>query len=134
VPAASAARHHASVIRNAVIHLAGEQPLLADLFDRPAPGDSGLVCTNLRDMAGKRPIFVDDQKSIFLFPYGQIRFLEILPGSEGLPALDDGTASASAAGAARGRGMPAIPQPEPEPDPEAELEIDEDFLRRIREV
>jgi hypothetical protein len=117
------------VIRNAVIHINNEQPLVCDLFDRPSAGDVGLICTNLRDLAGKRPIFVDDIKSIFFFPYNQVRFLEILPGSDGRPALDTGDASADR----RGRPMPQ-PDAEPQPEPEADLEIDEDFLRRIREV
>ena len=127
------------MIRNAVIHLAGEQPLQADLFDRPAPGDVGLVCTNVRDMTGKRPVFIDDSRSIFLFPYHQIRFLEILPGSDGPPGLDAGSAESRGL-AARRQGLgPPDQAPSSAAAPEAaeaegELEIDEDFLRRIREV
>jgi hypothetical protein len=116
------------VIRNAVIHIMNEQPMLADLFEAPAPGDVGLRCTNLRTLNGKRPVFVDDMASIFFFPYLHIRFVEIPPGavtrSDPSMALDQvrtGAANAS-------------PPPAPEPEPEPELEIDEDFLRRIREV
>lgn len=107
------------MIRNAVIHIVNEQPLLADLFDTPTPADAGLICTNLRTLAGKRPVFVDHVESVFFFPYGHIRFVEIPPGADGGPGL---TATRE----------PALP--EPEPDPEPELEIDEDFLRRIRDV
>ena len=116
------------MIRNAVIHIMNEQPMLADLFEAPAPGDVGLRCTNLRTLNGKRPVFVDDIASIFFFPYLHIRFVEIPPGavtgSDPSMALDPvlaGPANAS-------------PPPAPEPEPEPELEIDEDFLRRIREV
>jgi hypothetical protein len=116
------------VIRNAVIHIMNEQPMLADLFEAPAPGDVGLRCTNLRTLNGKRPVFVDDMASIFFFPYLHIRFVEIPPGavtgSDPSMALDPVLA-----------GPPnASPPPAPEPEPEPELEIDEDFLRRIREV
>jgi hypothetical protein len=133
------------MIRNAVIHLAGEQPLQADLFDRPAPGDVGLVCTNVRDMTGKRPVFIDDSRSIFLFPYHQVRFLEILPGSDGPPGLDAGSAESRGL-AARRQGIappdqaptaetaPGVTDAGTDADAEPELEIDEDFLRRIREV
>lgn len=114
------------VIRNAVIHILNEQPLIADLFESPSPGDVGMRCTNLRTLDGKRPIFVDDSASIFFFPYLHIRFVEIPPGavsgSDPTMALD--LAAAVAAETA----------PPPEPEPEPELEIDEDFLRRIREV
>ena len=113
------------MIRNVVLHVNNEQPLLADLFEPPSPGDVGLRCTNLRQMNGKRPVFVDDVASIFFFPYLHIRFLEIPPNatSGGDPSLamtidDQGERSARP----------------PLADPEPELEIDEDFLRRIREV
>ena len=104
------------MIRNARIHINNEQPMMADLFEAPSPGDVGLNCTNLRTMDGKRPIFVDDSASIFFFPYLHIRFVEIpsgaVPGSG--PALEMGVAVAAVAAA---------------PEPELDLEIDEDFLR-----
>jgi hypothetical protein len=112
------------VIRNAVLHLNGEQPMLADLFDQPSPGDVGVRCTNLRQMNGKRPVFVDNVASIFFFPYLHMRFVEIPPSSisAGDPSLAMMTGDED--------GTNAPPEPEVEPD----LEIDEDFLRRIREV
>jgi hypothetical protein len=65
------------VIRNVVIHVSNEQPLLADLFSVPSPADVGLVCTNIRMMDGKKPIFIDHTDSTFFFPNLHIRFLEI---------------------------------------------------------
>ena len=113
------------MIRNVILHVNGEQPLLADLFEAPSPGDVGLRCTNLRLMNGKRPVFVDDVASIFFFPYLHIRFVEIPPtatsgGDPTLAVTADPEAGPS--------------QRPPAPEPEADLEIDEDFLRRIREV
>ena len=118
------------MIRNAVLHIMNEQPLLADLFEAPSPGDVGLRCTNLRTMNLIRPVFVDDSASIFFFPYLHIRFVEIPPGAI------SGSAPGSAlelgrADAAGDRRPPAAPPPDVV---EPELEIDEDFLRRIREV
>ncbi|MEI7745485.1 MAG: hypothetical protein WCK58_17245, partial [Chloroflexota bacterium] len=69
------------MIRNVVIHMANEQPLLADLFDLPSPADAGLVCTNVRQIDGKKPIFIDSRESTFFFPYHIIRFLEMPPAS-----------------------------------------------------
>lgn len=100
-------------IRNAVIHMQSDQPLVADLFATPSPSDSGLLCTNLRTLAGKRPVFADDMRSVFFFPYHHIRFVEILPADSG-PGLLGAPAAAAA----------------DEPD----LEMDEDLLRRIREA
>ena len=124
---APAPRHDRVVIRNAIMHLNNEQPLLADLFDPPAPGDVGLRCTNLREMNGKRPVFIDDSSSIFFFPYLHIRFLEIPPG-----AMAGGDVSLTVTAA--GEDQRPVSSPASEPEPEPALEIDEDFLRRIREV
>jgi hypothetical protein len=102
------------VIRDAVIHLLNEQPLVADLPTMPTPGDLALICTNLRTLNRKRPIFVDRCESTFVFPYAQIRFVE-MPG-ESLPAADVVL-------------VPAIASAEPD-----EIELDEDLLRRVREL
>jgi len=108
------------VIRDVVLHMNNEQPLLADLFEAPSPGDVGLRCTNLRTMNGRRPVFVDDSASIFFFPYLHIRFLEIPPASGGLEPVETPAQEAAPA--------------EPEAEADEDLELDEDFLRRIREV
>ena len=103
-------------LRNAVLHLLNEQPLLCDLFEAPAGTDVVVICTNLRTMNGKRPVFADHSESIFYFPYTHIRFLEIPPGADGKTPPPDGR------------------RREPEPEAEPELEIDEDFLRRVRDA
>ena len=107
----------ASVIRNAVIHMHNEQPLLADLFELPAAADVGLRCTNLRTLSGNRPVFIDNSASTFFFPYLHIRFIEMPPAAGAVAALAD----------------PADGLPEAAED-DADLELDEDFLRRIREA
>jgi hypothetical protein len=110
------------MIKNAVIHLLNEQPVLADLFQMPQSLDQGLLCTNLRTMDGKRPVFIDRMDGVFYFPYLHVRFLEIPPASSGLPALEAPAAGAQAAVAAEAE------------EAESDLELDEDFLRRIRDV
>jgi len=104
-----------SMIRDAVIHLYNEQPLLADLHETPLPGDVTLVCTNLRTMNRKRPIFVDHSESTFVFPYTQIRFVE-LPGGPAVRRMDEPLALAAPA------------------DGSDEIELDEELLRRVREL
>jgi hypothetical protein len=112
------------VIKNAVIHLLNEQPVLADLFQMPQALDQGLLCTNLRTMDGKRPVFIDRMEGVFYFPYLHVRFLEIPPASSGLPELEAPVADVEAAAAAAAEAAEA----------ESDLELDEDFLRRIRDV
>jgi hypothetical protein len=133
------------VIRNAVIHSANEQPLLADLYALPTPSDAGLLCTNLRMMDGKRPIFIDSTAATFFFPYLVIRFLEIPPGALERHGAETGDLpagmSAPPAGAAGGIeerlpvavGAPAE-APEDEPELDLDLDIDEGFLQRVRDI
>jgi hypothetical protein len=106
------------MIRNAIIHVQNEQPLLADLYEMPSALDQGLLCTNLRMLDGKRPVFIEKSDSAFFFPYLHIRFVEIMAGSSGLAEI--------------GEPVPAAEKEELVDD--ADLELDEDFLRRIREV
>jgi len=107
------------VIRDVVLHMLNEQPFMADLFEMPTAADVGLLCTNIRTLDGRRPVFVDQIDSVFLFPYLNLRFLEIKPGSDGAPGPK--------------AGVEADPAPGPAA-PDEDQEIDEDFLRRIREA
>jgi hypothetical protein len=111
------------MIRNVVIHLTNEQPLLADIEALPEPSDVAFVCTNLRTMTGTKPVFVDRSESTFVFPYSHIRFVE-------LPIA----AAAQGSGAPGDRQRAAAPAPAAPPPPEEELEIDEDFLKRVRDI
>jgi hypothetical protein len=142
------------VIRNVVLHMSSEQPLLADIYALPTSSDAGLVCTNVRSLAGKRPVFIDRLESTFFFPYRAIRFLEIPPeemarhvaGGGALPGAVGAGGHAGPQGATQdapgGAGRLPVPVPQAEPElapdapdgPEAELEIDEDFLRRVRDI
>ena len=139
------------MIRNVCIHVENEQPLLCDLFDLPTQADAGLVCTNVRMLDGKRPVFIDQTSSTFFFPYHIIRFLEIpehemarhkadprrASGARVAPAgIEDGDAGSDPVDELRDDEslLPvAVGAPEPADD-ELELEIDEGFLQRIRDI
>ena len=112
------------MIRNAVLHLNGEQPVVVDLYEVPQAVDLGVRCTNMRTLDGKRPVFIDDIKAVFFFPYEAVRFVEIparsLAGTELEVQVDEPVAVT----------VPAVTETLEEDN----LEIDEDFLRRIREV
>jgi hypothetical protein len=104
-----------ALVRDVVMHLQNEQPLLADLFAVPTTSDACVVCTNVRTLAGKRPLFVDRMDSVFLFPLEHVRFIEV--------------PIASSAGLMASLGANEGDEPREVPD----LEIDEDLMRRIRE-
>ena len=141
------------MIRNVCIHVENEQPLLCDLFDLPTQADAGLVCTNVRMLDGKRPVFIDQSTSTFFFPYHIIRFLEIpeheMAKHQAGPRRAAGARAAAAVAQDDGATddpaedehddheslLPiAVGAPEPASDDELELEIDEGFLQRIRDI
>lgn len=105
-----------AVIR-AILHLLNDQPLSVELLDEPKPGDAAVICTNVRTIDGKRPVFVDFSDSTFVFPMASVRFLEVPSG-----VTDADRARTAAATAAANA------------DEAEDLEIDEDFLRRVREA
>ncbi len=134
------------MIRNVCIHVANEQPLLADLYDLPSSSDAGLVCTNVRNLDGKRPVFIDQTSSTFFFPYHVVRFLEIPSGAVRATTLvgpgSGELADAAEDAAGDGSSGPEIILGGPvggaetaaDDEPEAEIEIDEGFLQRIRDI
>ena len=152
------------MIRNVCIHTANEQPLMCDLYELPSVDDAGLVCTNLRSMDGKRPVFIDAIASTFFFPYHVVRFLEIpeaemakhrasggmMPGQARpmtTTLLDGGQAAGYEDAALDTSGtdtaadsdslLPVVvgaPAPAPDDTDDLELEIDEGFLQRIRDI
>jgi len=112
------------MIRNVVLHLNNEQPVVVDLFELPTAGDLGVRCTNMKTLDGKRPVFIDDINAVFFFPYLHVRFVEIPPRSLVGTELEVSVEVAVPV---------AVPETESDDD-DGNLEIDEDFLRRIREV
>jgi hypothetical protein len=106
------------VIKNVIIHMANDLPILADLEQLPSGGDRSITCTNIRTTDGKRPAFVTDQHSTFVFPLSVIRLIEarkesLEPRSD---ALEPETAPVSA--------EPEVLDEEP----------DEDLLAKIRSI
>lgn len=107
------------MIRDVIVHLLNEQPVVADMFEMPTAGDTALVCTNLRTLDGRRPIFIERSDSVFLFPYPHIRFIEVRPQEGSLDAVPNVAET------------PLATAPESADD---DADIDEDLLRRIREA
>jgi hypothetical protein len=132
------------MLRDVVIHIANEQPLLADLPAAPTPSDLCLICTNLRMMNGQTPVFVERRDSTFVFPMAHIRFIEIRPGSsvedggEAREAESRPSGSATAKGARQlgsGEAGTSAPGDPAAPGGKAGGEQDaDDLIRRIRDI
>jgi len=105
------------VIPNAIIHLNNDLPVLADLEKLPDGPDRSITCTNIRTIDGKRPAFVHDPKSTFVFPLSVIRLIEARRESiDPIGAIEDSQAPVAQ-----------------EPDSYDE-EPDEDLLAKIRSI
>lgn len=65
------------MVHDVIVHIANEQPIMADLLALPLSSDTNLICTNVRTMNGKKPVFVASADSTFAFPLIHIRFVEI---------------------------------------------------------
>ena len=143
---------HGHVIRNVCIHVENEQPLLCDLYDLPTQADAGLVCTNVRMLDGKRPVFIDQtiarRSSSRTTSSGSSRSPSTRwPGTRPIPdghrarvsrppgsrtATPRPTRRTSCATTSRSCRSPSARRSPA--DDELELEIDEGFLQRIRDI
>ena len=99
-----------------------EQPLVCDLREMPAASDAILMCTNLRLLDGKKPIWIDRIDSWFALPMHIIRFVEV-------PLLAVEASSILA--------LPSGPLPDPGAPSAEEAEENQaadELLQRIRDV
>ena len=62
-------------MNRAIIHLTNDQPISVELVEMPKAGDIAIVCTDVRTIDGKKPVFIDFASSTFLFPMVGIRFV-----------------------------------------------------------
>ena len=84
------------MLRDVVVHIHNEQPILADLLNEPAPSDVAVICSNLRTTNGKKPVFVDLADSTFVIPLAHVRFIEIHKTSMEAAAAENETQAAEA--------------------------------------
>lgn len=110
--------HTAHVIQNVIIHLVNDLPVVVDLEELPTGADRNIRCTNVRTVDGKRPTFIHDRNSTFVFPMSVIRLIE---------APQAGSETDEELSAQEPLSALALPQaPDEEPD--------EDLIARIRSV
>lgn len=110
------------MIKSVIVYLANELPILVDLLELPAPTAQTMRCTNVRTVDGKRPSFVSNPKSTFVFPWHLIRLMEIPVAPTDAETADTRVATTT---------QPEPPPPQVEPLDE---EPDADLLARIRSV
>ena len=88
------------IIRNVVVHINNEQPIVVDLMAEPTPSDVALVCRNVRSLAGKKPIFVNAPDSTFVIPLAHVHVVELPQASLEAFAAESAAQAAQATEAA----------------------------------
>jgi hypothetical protein len=62
-----------------LIHIANQEPILAEIDEMPNPGDTVLVFNNPRKRDGKDIHFLLEGVTTVVWPWSQINFVEIMP-------------------------------------------------------
>ncbi|MBN1955505.1 MAG: hypothetical protein JW900_10715 [Anaerolineae bacterium] len=65
-----------------LIHVMGEDPILAEVEDLPDPKDQFLVCENPRRRDGRDVEYVLPEVRTLILPWHRVHCLEVLPGEE----------------------------------------------------
>ncbi len=61
-----------------VIHVVGEDPILADVEELPKPGDQFVEFSNPRKRDGKPIAYVTQGAKSFMFPWHRLSFIEVM--------------------------------------------------------
>ena len=61
-----------------VVHIVGEDAILADMDELPQPQSQYLVLRNIRKKDGKPLPYVSDGATAFLYPWSRITFIETM--------------------------------------------------------
>jgi hypothetical protein len=68
--------------KTVILHLTGEDPVLADMDMEPNPSDSFIKVTNMRKRDGKPVNYLAGGVQYVLFPWHRITFIEMMPSEE----------------------------------------------------
>jgi hypothetical protein len=68
--------------KTVVLHLAGEDPILADLDQDPQPSDNYIKVSNLRKRDGKDVTYLTAGVQSVIYPWHRVTFLEIMVSEE----------------------------------------------------
>lgn len=65
-----------------LLHLSGEDPVLGEVEDLPAPTDTAVTVNNPRRKDGKDLPYLDGNVVTVVWPMHRVTFMEILPTAE----------------------------------------------------
>jgi hypothetical protein len=72
-----------------ILHIAGEDPVLADLEEEPQPSSMFIRVTNMRKRDGKDVPYLAPGVQSVIFPWHRVTFVEIMPSMEDRDSVVD---------------------------------------------
>lgn len=70
------------MVRTIILHIMGEDPVLADIDKEPEPTDAFIKVTNVRKKDGKDVAYLAPGVQAVLFPWHRVTFIELMPSEE----------------------------------------------------
>lgn len=67
---------------NVILHIIGEEPVVAEMEQEPQPSDAYIKVANLRKRDGKEVPYLADGVEYVIYPWHRISFLELMPDAE----------------------------------------------------
>jgi hypothetical protein len=68
--------------RTVIVHIVGEDPVIAEIDQEPQPSDNFIHITNIRKRDGKEVHYLSPGVQSVMFPWSRITFLEIMVDEE----------------------------------------------------
>ncbi len=68
--------------KTVILHIVGEDPVLADLEQDPQPSDAFIKVSNMRKRDGKDVPYLAAGVQYVLFPWHRVSFIEMMPSEE----------------------------------------------------
>lgn len=68
--------------KTVILHIAGEDPILADMDQDPVPSDNFIRVSNLRKRDGKDVSYLTAGVQSVIYPWHRITFIELMPSEE----------------------------------------------------
>jgi hypothetical protein len=68
--------------RKVILHLTGEDPVVAEMEQEPQPGDSFIQVSNMRKRDGKDVPYLAPGVQTVIFPWHRVTYIEMMPSEE----------------------------------------------------
>ncbi|MEI7642990.1 MAG: hypothetical protein WCJ55_01660 [Chloroflexales bacterium] len=68
--------------KTVILHLSGEDPMLADIDQDPQPSDMFIKVTNMRKRDGKPVSYLAAGVQAVIYPWHRVTFIEMMPSDE----------------------------------------------------